>query len=62
MKLSGEKNPAINTNYYNKNVLLICLAYISEKVMNCDDDYINKPERYKCLGNTIDGNIFNKHN
>ena len=21
-----------------------------------------KPERYKCLGNTIDGNIFNKHN
>ena len=30
--------------------------------MICDDDYINKPERYKCLGNTIDGNIFNKHN
>jgi hypothetical protein len=20
--------------------------------MNCDDDYINKPEKYKCLGNT----------
>ena len=38
------------------------MAYIPEKVMNCDDDYINKPERYKCLGNTIDGNIFNKHN
>jgi hypothetical protein len=30
--------------------------------MNCDDDYVNKPEKYKCLGNTIDGNIFNKHN
>jgi hypothetical protein len=30
--------------------------------MNCDADYINKPEKYKCLGNTIDGNIFNKHN
>jgi hypothetical protein len=29
--------------------------------MNCDDDYVNKPEKYKCLGNTIDGNIFNKH-
>jgi hypothetical protein len=26
------------------------LAYIPEKVMICDDDYINKPERYKCLG------------
>jgi hypothetical protein len=26
--------------------------------MNCDDDYVNKPEKYKCLGNTIDGNIF----
>jgi hypothetical protein len=24
--------------------------------------YVNKPEKYKCLGNTIDGNIFNKHN
>ena len=23
---------------------------------------MNKPEKYKCLGNTIDGNIFNKHN
>jgi hypothetical protein len=32
----------------------ICLAYISETVMNCDDDYVNKPEKYKCLGNTID--------
>jgi hypothetical protein len=30
--------------------------------MNCDDDYVNKPEKYKCLGNTIDENIFNKHN
>jgi hypothetical protein len=30
--------------------------------MNCDVDYVNKPEKYKCLGNTIDGNIFNKHN
>jgi hypothetical protein len=30
--------------------------------MNCDDDYVNKPAKYKCLGNTIDGNIFNKHN
>jgi hypothetical protein len=30
--------------------------------MNCDDDYVNKPEKLKCLGNTIDGNIFNKHN
>jgi hypothetical protein len=30
--------------------------------MICDDNYINKQERYKCLGNTIDGNIFNKHN
>ena len=30
--------------------------------MNCDDDYVNTPEKYKCLGNTIDGNIFNKHN
>jgi hypothetical protein len=30
--------------------------------MNCEDDYVNKPEKYKCLGNTIDGNIFNKHN
>ena len=40
----------------------ICLAYIPETVMNCDDDYVNKPEKYKCLGNTIDGNIFNKHN
>jgi hypothetical protein len=30
--------------------------------MNCDDDYVNQPEKYKCLGNTIDGNIFNKHN
>jgi hypothetical protein len=27
-----------------------------------DDDYVNKPEKYKFLGNTIDGNIFNKHN
>jgi hypothetical protein len=25
--------------------------------MNCDVDYVNKPEKYKCLGNTIDGNI-----
>jgi hypothetical protein len=25
-------------------------------------DYVNKREKYKCLGNTIDGNIFNKHN
>jgi hypothetical protein len=31
-------------------------------VMNCDVDYVNKSEKYKCLGNTIDGNIFNKHN
>ena len=23
----------------------ICLAYIPEVVMNCDDDYVNKPER-----------------
>jgi hypothetical protein len=23
--------------------------------MNCDDDYVNKPEKFKCLGNTIDG-------
>jgi hypothetical protein len=38
------------------------LAYIPETAMNCDDDYVNKPERSKCLGNTIDGNIFNKHN
>jgi hypothetical protein len=38
------------------------LAYIPETVMNCDDDYVNKPEKYKCLGNTIDGNIFNKLN
>jgi hypothetical protein len=38
------------------------LAYIPETVMNCDDDYVNKPEKYKCLGNTIHGNIFNKHN
>jgi hypothetical protein len=38
------------------------LAYIPETVMNCDDDYVNKPEKYICLGNTIDGNIFNKHN
>jgi hypothetical protein len=30
--------------------------------MNCDVNYVNKPEKYKCLGNTIDGNIFNKHN
>jgi hypothetical protein len=29
--------------------------------VNCDDDYLNKPEKYKCLGNTIDGNIFHKH-
>jgi hypothetical protein len=40
----------------------ICLAYFPETVMNCDDDYVNKPEKYKCLGNTIDGNLFNKHN
>jgi hypothetical protein len=39
----------------------ICLAYFPETVMNCDDDYVNKPEKYKCLGNTIDGMIFNKH-
>ena len=38
------------------------MAYIPETVMNCDDDYVNKPEKYKCLGNTIDGNIFSKHN
>ena len=38
------------------------MAYIPETVMNCDVDYVNKPEKYKCLGNTIDGNIFNKHN
>ena len=38
------------------------MAYIPETVMNCDDDYVNKPEKYKCLWNTIDGNIFNKHN
>jgi hypothetical protein len=44
------------------NFYKICLAYIPETVMNCDDDYVNKPEKYKCLGNTIDGNIFNKHN
>jgi hypothetical protein len=37
-------------------------TYIPETVMNCDDDYVNKPEKYKCLGNTFDGNIFNKHN
>ena len=33
--------------------------------MNCDDDYINKGERFKSLENyknTINGNIFNKHN
>ena len=35
---------------------------IQETVMNCDDDYVKKPEKYKCLGNTIDGHIFNKHN
>ena len=23
----------------------ICLAYIPETVINCDDDYVNKPER-----------------
>jgi hypothetical protein len=40
----------------------ICLAYIPETVMNCDEYYVNKPEKYKCLENTIDGNIFNKHN
>jgi translation elongation factor EF-Ts len=40
----------------------ICLAYIPETVMNCDVDYVSKPEKYKCLGNTIDGSIFNKHN
>ena len=22
----------------------ICLAYIPETVMNCDDDYVNKPQ------------------
>ena len=38
------------------------MAYIPETVMNCGVDYVNKPEKYKCLGNTIDGNIFNKHN
>ena len=38
------------------------MAYIPETVMNCDDDYVNKAEKYKCLENTIDGNIFNKHN
>jgi hypothetical protein len=36
--------------------------YFAFPVMNCDVDYVNKPEKYKCLGNTIDGNIFNKHN
>jgi hypothetical protein len=25
-------------------------------------DYFAKLEKHKCLGNTIDGNIFNKHN
>jgi hypothetical protein len=30
--------------------------------MNCDDDYVNQAEKYKCLGNTIDGNKFNKQN
>jgi hypothetical protein len=25
--------------------VLICLAYIPETVMNCDDDYVNKPEK-----------------
>jgi hypothetical protein len=30
--------------------------------MNCDDDYVNKRGKYKCLENTIHGNIFNKHN
>jgi hypothetical protein len=24
------------------------LAYIPEMVMNCDVDYVNKPEKYKC--------------
>jgi hypothetical protein len=38
------------------------LAYIPETVMNCDVDYVNTPEKHKCLGNAIDGNIFNKHN
>jgi hypothetical protein len=33
----------------------IFIAYINT-------DYVNKAEKYKCLGNTIDGNIFNKHN
>ena len=28
------------------------MAYIPETVMNCDVDYVNKPEKYKCLGNT----------
>jgi hypothetical protein len=45
-------------HYYNT----ICLAYFPETVMNCDVDYVNKPEKYKCLGNTIDENIFSKHN
>ena len=30
--------------------------------MNCGDDYVNKPEKCKHLENTIDRNIFNKHN
>ena len=38
------------------------MAYILETVTNCDDDYVNKLEKYKYLENTIDGNIFNKHN
>ena len=33
----------------------ICLTYIPETVMNYDVDYVNKPEKYKCLGNIIDG-------
>jgi hypothetical protein len=26
------------------------VAYIPEMVMNCDDDYVNKSEKYKCWG------------
>jgi hypothetical protein len=31
--------------YINTEGILLNLAYIPEKVMICDDDYINKPER-----------------
>jgi hypothetical protein len=38
------------------------ILFTNETVMNCDVDYVNTPEKHKCLGNAIDGNIFNKHN